>query len=58
MTMTALSAWFLNIVLGDEFVLMLGMFVIIGLIEYFFPAQPVPRRLVSSLLLDRIGFVL
>jgi len=42
--MTALSAWFLNIVLGDQFVLMIGMFVIIGLIEYFFPAQLVPRR--------------
>jgi sterol desaturase/sphingolipid hydroxylase (fatty acid hydroxylase superfamily) len=44
MAVTALCAWFLNIVLGDEFVLMLGMFVIVGLIEYFFPAQPVPRR--------------
>ena len=42
--MTALSAWFFNIVLGDQFVLMIGMFVIIGLIEYFFPAQRVPRR--------------
>jgi len=41
---TALSAWFFNIVLGDQFVLMIGMFVIIGLIEYFFPAQRVPRR--------------
>jgi len=39
-----LTAWFLNVVLGDEFVLMFGMFVIIGLIEYFLPAQPVPRR--------------
>jgi hypothetical protein len=44
MTMTALSAWFLNIVLGDEFVLMVGMFLIVGLFEYFFPAQPTSRR--------------
>lgn len=42
--MTILTAWFLNVVLGDEFVLMFGMFVIIGLIEYFLPAQSVPRR--------------
>jgi sterol desaturase/sphingolipid hydroxylase (fatty acid hydroxylase superfamily) len=44
MAVTALFSWFLNITLGDEFVLMLGMFVIVGLIEYFFPALPAPRR--------------
>ena len=43
MTVSALI-WFLNIVLSDEFVLMCGMFFIIGLIEYFFPAQKVPGR--------------
>ncbi len=42
--MSVLSWWFLNIVLGDEFVLMCMMFVVIGLIEYSFPAQKIPRR--------------
>jgi sterol desaturase/sphingolipid hydroxylase (fatty acid hydroxylase superfamily) len=41
---TAIVSWFLNVVLGDEFVLMLLMFLAVGLIEYVFPAQPVPRR--------------
>lgn len=42
--MTSFPAWLFDIVLGDEFVLMVGMFLIIGAVEYFFPAQPVPRR--------------
>lgn len=42
--MSVLSWWFLNIVLGDEFVLMCLMFVVIGLIEYLYPAQKIPRR--------------
>jgi len=41
---TSFPAWLFDIVLGDEFVLMVGMFLIIGAVEYFFPAQPVPRR--------------
>ncbi len=36
--------WFLTILLGDVFILMCGMFLVVGLLEYFFPAQPVPRR--------------
>ena len=36
--------WFLNIVLGDAFILMCGMFIAIGLVEHFFPARPIPRR--------------
>jgi sterol desaturase/sphingolipid hydroxylase (fatty acid hydroxylase superfamily) len=41
--MTPALIWFLNIVLGDEFVLMCGMFLLVGLAEYFFPAQKIPR---------------
>jgi len=44
MTMRPALLWFLDVVLGDEFVLMCGMFLIVGVIEYFFPAQKIPGR--------------
>jgi len=31
-------SWFLNIVLGDDFVLMVTMFTLVGVAEYYFPA--------------------
>jgi sterol desaturase/sphingolipid hydroxylase (fatty acid hydroxylase superfamily) len=40
--MASLLVWFINFLLSDQFVLMIGMFVIIGLIEWFFPAQQIP----------------
>lgn len=42
--MSSALLWFLSIVLGDVFLLMCGMFIVVGLLEYFFPAQPIPRR--------------
>ena len=42
--MASALLWFLNVVLGDEFVLMCGMFLCVGLFEYFLPAQKIPRR--------------
>jgi len=36
--------WFLNIVLSDDFVLMLTMFILVGAAEYLFPAQHIPRK--------------
>jgi sterol desaturase/sphingolipid hydroxylase (fatty acid hydroxylase superfamily) len=36
--------WFLNIVLGDDFVLMLTMFMLVGAAEYLFPARHIPRK--------------
>jgi sterol desaturase/sphingolipid hydroxylase (fatty acid hydroxylase superfamily) len=42
--MTSVVVWILNIVLSDAFVLMCSMFAIIGLVEYFFPAQKIQRR--------------
>jgi sterol desaturase/sphingolipid hydroxylase (fatty acid hydroxylase superfamily) len=42
--MTSLLVWFLNIVLSDEFMLMSGMFVFVGLAEYWFAARQVPRH--------------
>src|ERR1700733_5651664 len=42
--MVSAVVWCLNIVLSDEFVLMCGMFLIVGLFEYFFPAQKIPGR--------------
>jgi len=41
--MESFPVWFLNIVLGDDFDLMLTMFILVGLAEYFFPAQRIPR---------------
>ena len=37
-------SWFLNIVLGDDFVLMVTMFTLVGVAEYYFPAQRIPRE--------------
>jgi sterol desaturase/sphingolipid hydroxylase (fatty acid hydroxylase superfamily) len=42
--MTSALLWLLQILLGDAFVLMCGMFLIVGLLEYFAPAQKIPRR--------------
>jgi sterol desaturase/sphingolipid hydroxylase (fatty acid hydroxylase superfamily) len=42
--MMSVLVWFANIVLSDLFVLMCGMFAVLGLLEYFFPAQKIPRR--------------
>ena len=42
--MVSALIWFVNVVLGDEFVLMCGMFFFVGLIEYCFPAKKIPRR--------------
>jgi sterol desaturase/sphingolipid hydroxylase (fatty acid hydroxylase superfamily) len=39
-----LTQWALQIVLSDAFDLMCIMFLAVGLLEYFFPAQKVPRR--------------
>jgi sterol desaturase/sphingolipid hydroxylase (fatty acid hydroxylase superfamily) len=36
--------WFLNIVLSDDFVLMLTMFILVGAAEHLFPAQQIPRK--------------
>jgi sterol desaturase/sphingolipid hydroxylase (fatty acid hydroxylase superfamily) len=36
--------WFLNVVLGDAFVIMCIMFLFVGTAEYFFPAQQISRR--------------
>lgn len=44
MSVSAVAVWLLNIVLSDPFVLMVGMFGIVGVTEYFFPAQKIPRR--------------
>jgi len=41
--MESFLVWFLNIVLSDDFDLMLTMFILVGLAEYFFPAQRIPR---------------
>jgi sterol desaturase/sphingolipid hydroxylase (fatty acid hydroxylase superfamily) len=37
-------SWFLNIVLCDDFVLMVTMFTLVGVAEYYFPAQRIPRE--------------
>jgi sterol desaturase/sphingolipid hydroxylase (fatty acid hydroxylase superfamily) len=39
-----LSAWLLQVLLGDPFVLMIGMFLIIGIIEFLVPARKIPFR--------------
>lgn len=44
MSISEVAIWLLNAVLSDQFVLMVGMFLLLGAAEYFFPAQPVPRR--------------
>jgi sterol desaturase/sphingolipid hydroxylase (fatty acid hydroxylase superfamily) len=41
--MESFLIWFLNVVLGDDFDLMLTMFVLVGVAEYFVPAQRIPR---------------
>lgn len=42
--MNSFLSWFLNIVLGDDFVLMVTMFTLVGVAEYYFPAQRIPRE--------------
>lgn len=40
----SLLGFLLNVALSDDFVLMVTMFALVGVAEYFFPAQPIPRR--------------
>jgi sterol desaturase/sphingolipid hydroxylase (fatty acid hydroxylase superfamily) len=42
--MSAALLWLLNVLLGDAFVIMCVMFLVVGSAEYFFPAEKIPRR--------------
>jgi sterol desaturase/sphingolipid hydroxylase (fatty acid hydroxylase superfamily) len=44
MIVDVLWAWMLRVLLGDPFVLMIGMFLIVGIVEFIVPARKIPFK--------------